>query len=407
MYEQKTYEALLESALSRISNTVDKREGSLVMNGVAPAMAELAQLFIGLDFIFDATFIPTAPREYLIKRAADRNMSPNPATTASHRAEFNIEVDPGTRFSCEDLNFVVTDRDPEHDTDIALSHIVRCETPGTVSNNYTGTLIPIEYVNGLTYAELKEVVIPGEDEEDTEVFRARVLASMQSKAFGGNQADYIEKANEIEGVGAAKVIPAWNANLNPEGFIPSSTVDAWITSLLEAESTPSACKTWLSAIRSAAVNRKLTVGGTVQLLIMGAGYTIPSQLLIALVQNTFDPAPAGEGLGLAPIGHVVNVVGVQAQTVNIATDLTFATGWDFDSAKAQIEDAIDRYFAGLITQWATSSELIIRISQLESYILSSCAGVVEDITGTTLNGQAANLVIPATHIPERGTLTNE
>ena len=71
MFETKTYEALLASALARVSSGIDKREGSMVMNGVAPSMAELAQLYIGLDFVFTATYLATAPREYLIKRAAD------------------------------------------------------------------------------------------------------------------------------------------------------------------------------------------------------------------------------------------------------------------------------------------------------------------------------------------------
>lgn len=131
MFETKTYEALLASALARVSSGIDKREGSMVMNGVAPSMAELAQLYIGLDFVFTATYLATAPREYLIKRAADRNMSPYPPSAAVFRAEFNIEVPVGTRFSCEDLNFVVTARmDTSEDTATGLSHRVTCETAG-------------------------------------------------------------------------------------------------------------------------------------------------------------------------------------------------------------------------------------------------------------------------------------
>ena len=100
MFESRTYEALLASALSRVASPVDKREGSMVMNGVAPSMAELAQLYIAADFVLQATYIITAPREYLIKRAHDRNMDPYPASPAVYRAEFNIEVPEGTRFSC-------------------------------------------------------------------------------------------------------------------------------------------------------------------------------------------------------------------------------------------------------------------------------------------------------------------
>ena len=33
MFESRTYEALLASALSRVASPVDKREGSMVMNG--------------------------------------------------------------------------------------------------------------------------------------------------------------------------------------------------------------------------------------------------------------------------------------------------------------------------------------------------------------------------------------
>ena len=99
----------------------------MVMNGVAPSMAELAQLYIAADFVLQATYILTAPREYLIKRAHDRNMDPYPASAAVYRAEFNIEVPVGTRFSCEDLNFVVTARmDTEDDTETGLSHQVTC-----------------------------------------------------------------------------------------------------------------------------------------------------------------------------------------------------------------------------------------------------------------------------------------
>lgn len=61
LFEDQTYENLLANAMARVSSTFDKREGSMVYNGVAPSMAELAQLYIGLDFVFTATYIATAP----------------------------------------------------------------------------------------------------------------------------------------------------------------------------------------------------------------------------------------------------------------------------------------------------------------------------------------------------------
>ena len=334
MFESRTYEALLASALSRVASPVDKREGSMVMNGVAPSMAELAQLYIAADFVLQATYIITAPREYLIKRAHDRNMDPYPASPAVYRAEFNIEVPVGTRFSCEDLNFVVTARmDPEEDTETGLSHQVTCETPGAAANNYGGTLIPVEYVQGLTHAELVELLIPGDDEEETEAFRQRVLDSFQSQAFGGNQADYREKVLAMPGVGDLKIHPVWNGDISPASLIPDEAVESWYTSTISTVS--GSVATWLTAVYTAAKEKKLTVGGTVKLVIMASDYKAPTPTLLEEIQTAIDPEQnAGEGLGLAPIGHVVHVTGVTPEEVDIALHLTYASGWDWDAVKS-------------------------------------------------------------------------
>lgn len=404
MYENMTYEALLQSALARVSSTIDKREGSMVMNGVAPSMAELAQLYIGLDFVFQATYLLTAPREYLIQRASDRNMSPYPATAAVFRAVFDIEVPEGTRFSCDDLNFVVTGR-TTHETDTAdrLSHMVTCETVGAAANNYAGMLIPVEYVDGLTLAELVDVLIPGDDPEDTEIFRQRVLDSFQSQAFGGNQSDYAEKVRAIAGVGAVKVHPVWNGDISPANFIPGDEVTAWYEATVGSLSAPVAA--WLTAIYTAALNRKLTVGGAVRLVILASNNAVPSDTLLNEIQTAVDPTQnAGEGLGLAPIGHVVSVVGVNAETVNLSFTLSYEADWDWAAAKSYVEATIDGYFAELAESWATADHLTVRISQIESRILAECSAMVNDISNTKINGVAQNLALDADSIPVRGAV---
>jgi len=403
MFETQTYEALLKSALARVSSALDKREGSMVMNGVAPSMAELAQLYIGLDFVFQATYLATAPREYLILRAADRNMAPYPASAAVLRAEFNIEVAEGTRFSCDDLNFVVTGRMADADTETGLSHQVTCETAGAVANSYTGTLIPIEYVDGLTHAEIVELLIPGDDEEDTELFRQRVLDSFQSQAFGGNQADYTEKVLAMSGVSAVKVHPVWNGDIAPASLIPSAAVTSWYNSAVGSLSDEVAA--WLTAVYTAAVNRKLTVGGTVKLVIMASNNTAPSSVLLDEVQTAVDPTQnAGEGLGLAPIGHVVTVTGVVPETVNISFTLTYNSGWNWAAVKSYVEAVIDDYFTELAQGWASSDFITVRISQIESRILSGCSAMIADIGNTQINGVAQNLALDADSIPKRGTV---
>ena len=406
MFESNTYEALVKSALSRVSSALDKREGSMVMNGVAPSMAELAQLYIGMDFVFTATYLLTAPREYLIKRAADRNMVPYPASAAVFRAEFNIEVAAGTRFSCDGLNFVVTERmGTSDDTDTGLSHRVTCETVGSVANDYAGTLIPIEYVDGLTHAELVELLIPGDDEEETEAFRQRVLDSYQSQAFGGNQADYVEKVRALEGVSAVKVHAVWNGDINPSDFIPNAAVAEWYeetVGTLEADAAA-----WLTAVYAAASQKQLTVGGSVKLVIMASNNTAPTEILLNEVQTAVDPTQnAGEGLGLAPIGHVVHVVGVEPVDVDITLNLTYASGWSWNAVKSYVETVIDDYFEELAKAWETSEHLTVRISQIESRILSECSAMITDIGGTQINGKEENLVLDADSIPVRGAVVD-
>ena len=404
MFENKTYEALLESALARITAPVDKREGSMVMNGVAPSMAELAQLYIGMSFVFQATYLLTAPREYLIKRASDRNMAPYPASAAVFRGVFNIEVPAGTRFSCEDLNFIVLERiTRETDGDGQLSHKLICETPGAAANGYTGALVPIEYVEGLTSAELAELLVPGEDVEETEAFRQRVLDSFQSQAFGGNQADYTEKVLAMDGVGAVKVHPVWNSDIAPSELIPNEEVASWYKGAVGSLSP--AVASWLTAVYTASAEHKLTVGGSVGLVVMTSNNTAPSTLLLEQVQTAIDPVQnAGEGLGMAPIGHVVKVSGVLTETVNVTLHLSYAPSWNWSAVKSYVEKIIDDYFAELAKSWDTSDHLTVRISQIESRILSECSAMVTDIGGTQINGREENLVLGPDSIPKRGEL---
>lgn len=399
LFEKQTYENLLANAMTRVDPSFDKREGSMIFNGIAPSMAELAQLYIGLDFVFSATYITTAPREYLIERAKERGLAPKEASAAVFRAEVNLEIPIGTRFSCEELNFAVIERMPDKDTQTSLSYKVVCETAGTAANACMGELIPIEYIAGLTSARLVDLLIPGDDEENTEVFRQRILDCIQSRNFGGNQADYKAKALEIDGVAAVKVYPVWNADLVPSELIPSEAVKTWYKNIIDTI-TDSESNAWLKKIYSAALNKKLTVGGTVKLVIMAANNSAPTDELINVVQTAIDPTQnAGEGLGLAPIGHVVKVEGVVPTAVEVSTRLTFAAGYSWNDAKNAVNAAVRKYFNELSEQWGKGEALIVRISQLESRVLSECSLMIADIDSTKLNNNTKNITLGGDNIP--------
>ncbi len=401
MYEAQTYESILARMLQKalsINSNLDTREGSLVWYGDAPAAVELQNLYIALDTVLNETFADTATRPYLILRAAERGLSPQPASPAILQMAITpttLFLPLNTRFSIGELNYYVSaDRG-------SGNYELTCETASEAGNNYTGTVIPIEYVDGLETCKITSVLVPGEDEEDTELFRQRYLNSLNAQAFGGNQIDYIEKVNAIPGVGGVKVYRAWNGDLKPANMIPPKEAEAWIEGL---SGVPEPVKLWLDTVYAAAKNNMFTVGGTVKLVVINSTFTVPSPTLVEQVQTAVDPLQnAGEGVGIAPIGHVVRVEGVQEETVDLGFALYYQRGWSWEDVSGYVTEAINGYFLELAQSWADQDEaLVVRISQIESRLLG-ITGIL-DIANTTINEKAANHTLALDHIPVLGSL---
>ncbi|HUM42431.1 MAG TPA: baseplate J/gp47 family protein [Fervidobacterium sp.] len=351
MYENMTYEVILQRMLDRVPDTLNKREGSIIYDALAPAAVELTLAYMQFDMILNEAFGDTASRDYLIRRAKERGLTPEPATKAILQGEFtpsSIDV-LNKRFNLGSLNYVVTE---------LISpgvYKVQCETAGTIGNQYLDDIIPIDYIEGLETAKLTQVLIPGEDEEDTEVFRQRYFASFGEKSYGGNVTDYLTKTNSIPGVGSTKVTPIWDG------------------------------------------------GGTVKLTILDATYNKASSTLIDAVQNAIDPSPQGEGWGIAPIGHIVTVDTVEEVTVDIAANITFDTGYSWEALQTQAIAALEDYMLELRSDWANQGSLIVRIAQIETRLLA-IEGII-DISGTTINGDANNLTLTTYQIPVLGSVT--
>lgn len=355
MYETMTYEVIMQRMLGRVPESFDKREGSIIFDALAPAAAELAQMYIGLDAVLDQTFADTATNEYLDKRCAERGITRKAATCAVVKGRFtpaNVEV-LGKRFSCGIYNYVVTEA-----TETAGIYLLECETKGQAPNGVTGRLIPIEYISGLQSAEIEkkeedgEFVSLGTDAESDDSLRERYFESVRNQAFGGNIADYRAKVMAMKGVGGVKVTPVWNG------------------------------------------------GGTVKLTIIDSGYSGALDGLKEEVQKVMDAT--------APIGHVVTVEGVQTRSIDVATSITYETGettWNLKSVEEQVRAAIEEYFSELVGMWDEKEYLVVRISGIEQKILS-CPGII-DVQHTKLNGSESNIHLQANEIPMLGGLSDE
>lgn len=348
MYEEVTYESILERMLEKVPDNMDKREGSIIYDALAPAAVELQLMYIELDVILKETFADTASRDYLLRRAEERGITPKAATKAILKGVFtplDIELSEGERFSCDSLNYRVLEKIK------AGEYQMQCETEGVGGNGNFGMLIPVNYINGLKTAELTELLIPGEDEEETESIRQRYFQSFDSQAFGGNKKDYKDKVLSMAGIGAVKVIPVWNG------------------------------------------------GGTVKLTILDSAYQKAGTALLTKVQQQIDPAD-GDGSGIAPIGHVVTVDTPEELEVSVITSITYDTGYSFSALRSQIENAIKGYLEGLRKEWQDKDALVVRIAQIESRLLQ-IEGII-DVTDTKLNGTEENLIISSEKIPVFG-----
>ena len=396
MYENETYEVILERMLNRVSDKLDKRPSSPIYDTHSPTAIEFQILYIELEYLIKNSYGDTAAREFLILLAKDRGLSPEPATKAILQGEFtptNIDVT-GKRFNIGEINYVVTEQITQG------TYKVQCETEGVVGNQYLGDMIPMEYIDGLQTASLTSVLIPGEDEEDTEVFRQRYFDSFNEQSFGGNHADYMAKVKSIEGVGSCKVKRVWNGDIRPADMIVSTVVKNWYESIIST--VPAAVKPWLDAVYNAAKDKKLTVGGTVHVVITDSDdYGEASSTLVQYVQQTLDPEEtAGEGYGLAPIGHVVSVKSAEPVQSYITTTVTFDEGYNWSNTKTAIEEAVGAYLLELRKAWADNTSTIVRVSQIETRILS-VKGVL-DVANTKINGSTSNLTLTKYQIPVLG-----
>lgn len=388
MYENQTMETILGRMLSRVEGDIDKQEGSLLHTSNALAAIELATLYTELDWMLRQAFTDTADREFVIMRAKDRGITPEPATKAILRVSSTpseVEIPIGERFTGDTANYKVIEKIS------AGSYKVECEEPGIVGNKTYGKIVPIGYIDKLEEVTISELLIPGEDEESTDSLRERFFNSYKSVAFGGNKDDYIDKVLAIHGVGACRVRRIPGNDVNKDAINPPEGTEAWIKGLSGSEDK----KKWLSLVYELIQKRALSLGGSVSVKVLDTTFAKASTELIRQVQEKIDPLH-GEGYGLAPIGHTVLVGAPQEKEITISGQFTFASGYSFSVLESQIKEALEKYMLELRKDWAKENA-VVRHVQVTARILA-IEGVV-DIKNTKINGSADNISLTEDEIP--------
>lgn len=350
MYEDQTYEVILQRMLDRVPADIDKREGSIIYDALAPAAVELAEAYAEMDAQINLAFAGTSSGEYLDLRVDEFGIIRKSATKAIRKGLFYdsgnnpIDVPISNRFSLSGVNYVVIEK-----TATGV-YKLECETAGIVGNQDFGSILPIEYITGLSRAELSDVLDPGEDEETDSALIERFLTKVRSPGTSGNKADYMNWALEVSGVGGAQVLPLWNG------------------------------------------------AGSVKVVLIDTEKQPADLQLVQAVQYYIAPT-SGLGEGKAPIGATVTVEA--ATGVNI--DISATVMLDGSKTLAEVQTNFESELISYLKSIAFTSDPSVKYVRIGSMLLDISG--VTDYSNLLINDGISNITINTGQVAVKGTVT--
>lgn len=350
LYER---DEILGRMLAEIPPELDKREGSVIYNTLAPTATVLAESYYLFAHMHNLMYADTAEGLWLDRVCNDFGIDREQAGYALRQIDtFDPQGQPmdvalGSRFAVEDLSFTLSERIAKG------SYKALCQQEGAQGNLYSGAVLPVDYINNLGSALLAAApLIPARDAESDESLRARFYTSVRQVPFGGNIADYTQKTLAVDGVGDVKVFGAAEMGAGRVGIVIADEEDR--------SATP-------------------TLVGKVQAL-MGQ-----------------------DGDGIAPIGHTVLVKTSSDLPLTVAVSIRLQVGASFAIAKPFVEAAVADYIKGI-----SFHEPTVFYAKLVSTILSSHEAIV-DVGTVSINGTAGNLPLDKSYegyqVPVVGSIT--
>lgn len=364
MYEEETREEIERRTMDRINPKFDPRVGSIIQTNLASAAIELELLYKALAYIDRQISPDTADREHLERWAGTFSISPLPATYAILKAKIvmkeGYECPIGSRFSQEDLNFVVITKNADQEFS------VQCEQAGEIGNTAYGRIVPILNIPGLLSAEITGTEIPGADIEDDESLLDRFVNNFRNLSYGWNMAMYRQEISKIRGVGGFKVVRYFEQK------------DFWVGVYL-----------------------------------IDSTYQKASEELIGLVQTTLhplvpdleQPTIENSGDGLVAIGHVVKVMSAEEKLINLTLHMDFSPEYSYERVEETVKEKIQDYLTRQCNEkWDEQDNIVVRISGIENAILD-VPGVI-DVFETEINGEKNNVELGPYEITKLGTVTH-
>lgn len=349
--------------LDQVDPALDTRQGSMIQTALGPVAWYLEGLYMVLSQIQQNSNPSTAVGEALELLTAARNVNRTQARAAVRQGTFNVEIPTGSQFRTINGadSLVFTSGNLISSSDGSYVYQLTCNTPGSAGNSYTGALLPVTAIAGLTSATIGAVITAGTDEETDDSLRNRYFLSFDTPAFGGNISSYRQTILALDGVGAVQVYPAWNG------------------------------------------------GGTVLCSILGDDLKPALPATVQEVQNYICPPEDGEaspspnGYGMAPIGAAVTITTGTELTLDITCNIEFAESVQngVETYQQEIEQKIQEYIDQVNSDWgnplisqSVSYPLTVYVSRI-SYAILQISAVV-NVTNVQINGSSADLHLTET-----------
>ena len=200
MYEDMTYENLLNAMLRRVPDDIDKREGSIVYDALGPVAYTQAELYFLMRNFLDLVLPDKSVGEFQDRFLVAFNVFRKPATKAIRKVETTGPIELESRWELEGTTYKIIERVSE------TEYKAECEQEGTIGNMYFGKMAPISYIVG-TDVVLSDILLEGTKEESDKALRERFLIKVRKPSTSGNKYAYYNWAMACKGVGAAKIFP--------------------------------------------------------------------------------------------------------------------------------------------------------------------------------------------------------
>lgn len=351
MFDDRTYETILDEMLASIPEDIDKREGSVIYNALAPAAAKLFESYIAMQQVLVLMFPQTSEGDYLEMIVEEEGVKKNYATPSIRhfKAEGSSgEISEGDRFFADNIYFVARET-----ISIPGTFKAESEDSGRATAIYNPeTILSLDGIDGLENISMvpHDDDVDGLDDEADDSLLERYWERVRNSPGPGNNADYIRWAKEVPGVGNVLVEPLW------DGL------------------------------------------GTVRVIILTPDGKRASQMLIDEVQKLIDPGSKGIGEGKAPPGAKVTVATADLMYVDATIpNLSAEQGYSLQQVRNNAKNALSDYLMQI------NPGGVIRIREAESVIINA-TGVL-DMGDLLIDGKRENIQLDVIQLVALGEVS--